>query len=100
MAHFTININLKAIPRELIRRVGDNAYVDLNVYELRDIDERGNNLTVQVYIPKDKIQDYPNKIYIGRGRVWEDQPRPAQPAQAPAPQAPSAPVEEYTDLPF
>lgn len=102
MARFTININLKAIPRELIRKVGeDKAYIDLSIGELREIDERGNDLYVQVYIPKDKMQQFPNKVYIGRGRTWQDQPHVGGTPfnQQPAP-APAAGDNPDSDLPF
>ena len=98
MAHISININLKAIPRELIRTVGDKAYIDLDIYDLREIDERGNDLSVQVRVPRDRQAEFPNRIYIGRGRTWEDRPA-APPAQHQAPAAPAS-DDPTDDLPF
>lgn len=80
MPRITININLKAIPGDLIKRVGDAAYVNLDINELRGgADERGNDHSVSVYVPQDRREDYPDRIYIGRGRQYTDQ------QQAPAP---------------
>lgn len=73
MPRITININLKAIPGDLIKRVGDAAYVNLDINELRGgADERGNDHSVSVYVPQDRREDYPDRIYIGRGRQYQD----------------------------
>ena len=100
MPRITININLKAIPGDLIKRVGNAAYVNLDINELRGgADERGNDHSVSVYVPQDRREDYPDRIYIGRGREWHDEG--GQPARR---QARKQQVEDLpegdTGLPF
>lgn len=91
MARLNLNICLSDIPRDLIRKAGNGkSYINLNVSELRETDERGNDHTISVFIPQERREDYPNRIYIGRGRLYasdgKQQQRPAE--------------EKYNDLPF
>lgn len=91
MARLNLNICLSDIPRDLIRKAGNGkSYINLNVSELRETDERGNDHTISVFVPQERRGDYPNRIYIGRGRLFasdgQQQQRPAE--------------EKYNDLPF
>ena len=99
MPRININICLTEIPKDLIRRASNGkCYINLNVTELRETDERGNDHTVSVFVPQDRREEYPNKIYIGRGRLvgYDDaqyqRNKPAATGQQPA--------EKYNDLPF
>ena len=88
MARLNLNICLTDIPKELIRRASNGkAYINLNVSELRDIDERGNDHTISVFVPQDRRAEFPDKIYIGRGRLFVPDKRDRQ-------------VDQNRDLPF
>lgn len=97
MPRLHLNICLTDIPRDLIRHANGKAYINLNVNELREApDERGNDHTISVYVPQDRRDDYPDRIYIGRGKLYTDQQ-----ASAPAPSPASAPAPaQDNDLPF
>lgn len=69
MPRLNLNICLTSIPKDLIRYANGKAYINLNVSELRDIDERGNDHTISVYVPQERREEYPDKIYIGRGKL-------------------------------
>lgn len=98
MPRISININLKAIPGDLIKRVGDAAYVNLDINELRNgADERGNDHSVSVYVPQDRREDYPDRIYIGRGRELKEQHTGGMPFKN---QQPAQPVNVDNDLPW
>jgi hypothetical protein len=93
MPRLNLNICLTDIPKELIRRAGNGkCYINLNVSELREADERGNDHTVSVFIPQDRREDYPDKIYIGRGKHYPDPGVRTTPA--------SQPASDNLDLPF
>ena len=69
MPRININICLTDIPKDLIRRASNGKdYINLNVTELREADERGNDHTISVFVPQDRREEYPDKIYIGRGK--------------------------------
>ena len=54
--------------------MNDAAYVNLNINELRDgADERGNDHSVSVYVPQEQRSQFPDRIYIGRGKEWHDE---------------------------
>lgn len=75
MSRLNLNICLSDIPKDLIRKAGNGkSYINLNVSELRETDERGNDHTVSVFIPQERREDYPNKVYIGRGKEYKEQP--------------------------
>ena len=75
MSRLNLNICLSDIPKDLIRKAGNGkSYINLNVSELRETDERGNDHTVSVFVPQDRRADYPDKIYIGRGKEYKEQP--------------------------
>lgn len=101
MSNINININLKAIPADLIKRVGEAAYINLNIRPLRDgADERGNDHSVSVFVPQDRRDAYPKPVYIGRGREYKDEPHVGgTPFKKDEPK-PAQPVNEETDLPF
>ena len=94
-----INIDLAAIPKNLIRFVNGKAYINLNIGELREIDERGNDHFVTVYIPQEKRNLYAQKIYIGRGKEYRDEPQHTGGTKFPE-REPAQPVNTETDLPF
>ena len=99
MPRLHLNICLSDIPKDLIRRAGNGkCYINLNVSELREMDERGNDHTISVFVPQDRRADYPDKVYIGRGKLHTDQPAP-RPAPTPRPQVEDLP-EGDTGLPF
>lgn len=76
MARLNLNICLSDIPRDLIREAGNGKkYINLDVRELRETDERGNDHCVKVYVPQDRRADYPDPIYLGRGREFKDNPQ-------------------------
>ena len=86
MPRLNLNICLSDIPNGLIRKASNGkCYINLNVSELRETDEKGNDHTISVFVPQDRRDEYPDKYYIGRGRelVRNDQrsPRQAQPRQ-------------------
>lgn len=77
MARININICLSDIPKDLIRKAGNGkSYINLNIGELKQTDERGNNHYVSIYIPEEFKNQYPDKIFIGRGRELHFEPRP------------------------
>lgn len=100
MARINLNICLSDIPKDLIRRAGNGkAYINLNVGELRETDERGNDHYISVFVPQERLDDYPEKIYIGRGREYKEQPHVGgTPFTKQEP--PQAEINEQTDLPF
>ena len=96
MPRLHLNICLSDIPKDLIRRASNGkAYINLNVTELRETDERGNDHTISVFVPQERRNDYEGKIYIGRGKCYTDAPqeRTQRPAPAPA-------TQDTNDLPF
>ena len=93
MPRLHLNICLSDIPEGLIRKASNGkSYINLNVTELRETDEKGNDHTISVFVPQDRREEYPDKYYIGRGRelVRNDQRGPRQAQQ----------VNEDSDLPF
>lgn len=69
MPRLHINICLSDIPKDLIRYAGNGkAYINLNISELRQPDDRGNDHTISVFVPQERREDYPDKVYIGRGK--------------------------------
>lgn len=76
MPRLTINICLSDIPKALIRHANNGkAYIDININELREgADERGNDHSVSVAVPKDRRNEFPDRLYIGRGKEWKDEP--------------------------
>ncbi len=95
MPRLHLNICLSDIPRDLIRKASNGKYyINLNVTELRETDDRGNDHTISVFVPTDRREDYPDKVYIGRGKLMAGDGRQQQPAQ----QRPAE--EKYNDLPF
>ena len=69
MASLFLDICLSDIPKERIKRASNGkAYVKVIVGELRQEDERGNNHSVMVYVPKEERHEGDRPIYIGRGK--------------------------------
>lgn len=79
MAHLLLDICLSDIPNERIKRASNGkSYVKFEVSELRQVDERQNDHSVKVYIPKAEREEGAQPVYVGRGKTMGGNSRPSQ----------------------
>lgn len=70
MAHLLLDICLSDIPQERIKEARNGKlYTKIEVSELREKDERENDHSIKVYIPKAERDEGAKPIYIGRGKT-------------------------------
>ena len=99
MASLFLDICLSDIPKERIKWAANGkAYIKVNVGELRQKDERGNDHFISVYVPKDERHDGDKPIYIGRGKANQRNASPNAPKENTASPAPTSGKDD--DLPF
>jgi hypothetical protein len=70
MAHLLLDICLSDIPRERIKEARNGKkYLKIEVSELREKDERDNDHSIKVYVPKAEREEGVKPTYIGRGKT-------------------------------
>lgn len=78
---------------KIVKASNGKLYIAIETYDYDEPDKYENNFSVSVCLSKDEIErkkagEKIDRIFIGNGRIWED--------QAPTP----APQSEVDDLPF
>lgn len=114
MANILLDICLSDIPKEFIKTSERNGkkYLKVVVAERRSVDERGNDHSVKIYVPKEQRKEGDKPIYIGNGKMSTLAPSQNNVAQSPSqnnvaqsPSGASSPMNgtnesEGDDLPF